>query len=57
MNEKSDFVYIIYPVPVDMLRDLPLPFIKEEPPRVPLTDDDSFMPYWYGNARFPEDDV
>lgn len=56
--EKPDYVYIMYPVPVKMLSELPLPFLpSQDETTVPMSEDDSFVPLWYGNARFPEDDI
>ncbi|MBQ7876103.1 MAG: hypothetical protein IJ316_02325 [Clostridia bacterium] len=55
--EKSDYVYIMCPVPVEMLKGLPLPFLLNDTPAVPLSEDETFVPLWYGNARFPEDDI
>ncbi len=55
--EKSDYVYIMCPVPVEMLKGLPIPFLTNDMPSVPTREDETFVPLWYGNARFPEDDV
>ncbi len=55
--EKSDYVYIMYPIPVEMLKGLPIPFLLNDTPAVPMSEDETFVPLWYGNARFPEDDV
>ncbi len=55
MNE--DFVYIMYPVKIDKLKELGLPFAKEESPKMEIVDEENFMPLWYGNASFPEDDI
>ena len=55
--EKSDFVYIMYPVKVEMLEGPSLPFIETEKKQIPMIDEEDFVPLWYGNARFPEDDI
>ncbi|MBQ8003067.1 MAG: hypothetical protein IJ297_06460 [Clostridia bacterium] len=56
MNNNNDYVYIMIPVKAEMVKNLPLPFLGATPPEVPLAEDESFMPLWYGNSRFPEDD-
>lgn len=55
--EKSDYVYIMCPVPVEMLKGLPLPFLLNETPTTPIKEEETFVPLWYGNACFPEDDI
>lgn len=55
--EKSDYVYILCPVPAEMLKNIPLPYPLDPKPPVPMLDDETFVPLWYGNARFPEDDI
>ncbi|MGM9552212.1 MAG: hypothetical protein ACI3XA_08165 [Clostridia bacterium] len=57
MNE--DFVYIMYPVKIEKLKEMGLPFLtpKEQKPPVEIVDEENFMPLWYGTARFPEDDI
>lgn len=54
MNE--DFVYIMYPVKIDKLKGIGLPFQKEDKPPLEAVEEENFMPLWYGTARFPEDD-
>ncbi len=56
MKENIDYVYIMCPVPVSMLKDLPIPFLQPAQP-IPTQEDDDFVPLWYGNAKFPEDDT
>ena len=55
---ENDYVYIMYPVKIEKLKEIGLPFIKEEKrPPVEIVDEENFVPLWYGTARFPEDDV
>lgn len=57
MNE--DYVYIMYPVKLEKLKNMGLPFLapKEQKSPVEIVDEEDFMPLWYGTARFPEDDI
>lgn len=54
---NDGFVYIMYPVKLEKLRGIELPFLEKENPAVPKTEEEGFMPIWYGNACFPEDDT
>lgn len=57
MDQKLEYVYIMCPVPVEKLKDLSIPFLQSESPfSIPLAPDEDFVPLWYGNARFPEDE-
>lgn len=58
MSKKPEYIYIMYPIPIAEAEKFPfLPFSKpsEQPFKIP--DEESFMPLWFGNARFPEDDI
>ncbi len=54
MNEPK-YVYIMYPVELDKIKDIPLP-IKENS-IITVNDEEDFVPLWYGNAAFPEDEI
>ena len=54
MSDKPEYIYIMYPIPIEDAKRLS-PTLPLPPFTAP--DDDSFMPLWFGNARFPEDDV
>lgn len=54
--EKPDYVYILYPVKTDALLNSGIVPVLPESNTVPMQDDESFVPLWYGNARFPEDE-
>lgn len=53
---KDEFVYIMYPVKIEKLKGLGLPFTEEKPVLLENVDEENFMPLWYGNAKFPEDE-
>ncbi len=57
--EKPDYVYILYPVKTDALLKSDIFPVLSEPdfsPAVPIQENDTFVPLWYGNACFPEDE-
>ncbi|MBR5535226.1 MAG: hypothetical protein IKU60_01125 [Clostridia bacterium] len=57
MSEQPEYIYIMYPIPIDEAKNLPF---FNKPPQLPsyLQDDnEDFMPLWFGNAKFPEDDI
>ena len=49
-------------MPIEMAEAFPFPGAGETPETeeksrsVPLAKDTDFEPFWFGNARFPEDD-
>ena len=55
MSDKGEYIYIMYPIPIEEARRLFPP--QFNPPPAFTTEDESFMPLWFGNARFPEDDI
>ena len=55
MSNKPEYIYIMYPIPIEEAQRLALPPFSAPPFVKP--DDESFMPLWFGNARFPEDDI
>ena len=56
MNE--DYVYIMYPVKVEKLKGLGIPFVVEDRKiEAEVIDEENFVPLWYGTASFPEDDI
>ena len=56
MSDKPEYIYIMYPIPIDEARRLAIPPFSPPPAFIP-PEDESFMPLWFGNARFPEDDI
>lgn len=57
MSDKPEYIYIMYPVKIEDATKLPfLPLALRQPDFIP-PDEENFVPLWYGNARFPEDDV
>lgn len=55
---QEDYVYIMYPVKMEKLKQMGLPFVKEEKTQpIEMVDEENFVPLWYGNACFPEDDI
>ena len=56
MSDKGEYIYIMYPIPMEEARRL-LPPQFNPPPAFTMEADESFMPLWFGNARFPEDDI
>lgn len=58
MSDKPEYIYIMYPIPIDEAKRLPLPPFSRSAPAHPFSEEDeSFMPLWFGNACFPEDDT
>lgn len=58
MSDKPEYIYITYPIPADEAGRLPLPPFFRPAPAPPFpSEDESFMPLWFGNACFPEDDT
>ena len=53
---NDEFVYIMYPVKIDKLKAIGLPFFGENSVPLEKPDEENFMPLWYGNAKFPEDE-
>ncbi len=51
----DEYVYIMYPVKIEKLKGI-LPFGEEKASPVENIDEENFMPLWYGNAKFPEDE-
>lgn len=60
MQDKPKFFYITYPMPIEMAEEFPMPVRHDEKSgaeaSVPMGKEDDFVPLWYGNARFPEDE-
>lgn len=63
MDDRPKFFYITYPMPIEAAEEFPLPVRHDEKPlekplvkAVPLSGEEDFVPQWYGNARFPEDE-
>lgn len=56
MSDKGEYIYIMYPIPIEEARRLSLPPFSP-PHAFTMEEDESFMPLWFGNARFPEDDI
>lgn len=52
---NDDFVYILYPVSVEKLKGI-VPLFENEVKAIPLSEDEDFMPVWYGTAKFPEEE-
>lgn len=46
----------MYPIPLEEARRLAIAPLST-PPAFITREDESFMPLWFGNARFPEDDI
>lgn len=57
MQNNGEFIYIMYPVRVEKLKKLGLPFLTAEDKVIPIEEEADFMPLWYGNAKFPEDET
>lgn len=58
MDRKGEFVYIMYPVPIEVAQKMSLPFLHgNEKVSIPTDEEQDFVPLWYGNARFPEDEI
>lgn len=58
MQRKPEYIYIMYPIPIDEAKNLPfLPIGQPPMPPIAADDNENFMPLWFGNARFPEDDT
>lgn len=58
MQNKPEYIYIMYPIPIDEAKKLPfLPIGQPPVPPIATDDNENFMPLWFGNARFPEDDI
>ncbi len=56
MQDKPQYIYIMYPLPIEEAENLPLPFKREaSPPKIEYPSED-FVPLWFGNAKFPEDE-
>lgn len=54
----KDFVYIMYPVSIDKLKKMGLPFVEaDESKPIDIIEEENFMPLWYSSASFPEDDI
>ena len=56
MNEKNCVCYITYAVPSDMMPVI-APFFQKEITDSPRIYPDGFMPEWFSNGCFPEDDI
>lgn len=56
MSDKGEYIYIMYPIPIEEARRF-FPPQFTSPPAFTTKEDESFMPLWFGNARFPEDDI
>ena len=55
MSDGPEYVYIMYPIPIDEVKKLPI--FKPVFQPVSLPEEESFVPLWFGTARFPEDDL
>ena len=57
MNEKNCVCYITYAVPADMMPHITAFSQKEINAPEPCLFPDGFMPEWFRNGCFPEDDI